>query len=279
MSSISALPADIVRWLSAQSDLSDITFLTEFPAIKKAVPLRKVIVAVGLHDVKLTDQFVDDGNGVLVRQEYCRSASMLIRLAIHVPFSRGGHTCHEVFSDVIDALNFASDLHIEESGCESITEDRDTDALVLKGYVRVTANFCPAASSNMNFQSFFDKTLLCGSHIRDASIHASAEEKYLWEHPLHVTRYTGTGSATRQFTLDFAPSWVMVFAMQCPPVLYNASQQCTELYSATASKFGCTEGIDLTGSDVVVSSRQGSFPGVTPYLNKVGYTYCLAAAR
>lgn len=68
MSSISALPADIVRWLSAQSDLSDITFLTEFPAIKKAVPLRKVIVAVGLHDVTLTDQFRDDGNGVLVRQ-------------------------------------------------------------------------------------------------------------------------------------------------------------------------------------------------------------------
>ena len=60
MSSISALPADIVRWLSAQPDLSDITFLTEFPAIKKAVPLRKVIVAVGLHDVTLTDQFRDD---------------------------------------------------------------------------------------------------------------------------------------------------------------------------------------------------------------------------
>lgn len=279
MSSISALPADIVRWLSEQSDLSDITFLTEFPAIKKAVPLRKVIVAVGLHDVTLTDQFRDDGNGVLVRQEYCRSASMQIHLAIHVPFSRGGHTCHEVFSDVIDALNFASDLHIEESGCESIAEDRDTDALVLKGYVRITADFCPAASSNMNFQSFFDKTLLCGSHIRDTSIHASAGEKQLWEHPLFVTRYTGTGEGSRLITLDFAPSWVMVFAMQYPPVLYNASQQRTELYSASASKFGSAEGITLNGRDVRVYSGQGDFPGVMPFLNKAALTYCLAAAR
>lgn len=279
MSSISALPADIVRWLSEQPDLSEITFLTEFPAIKKAVPLRKVIVAVGLHDVTLTDQFVDDGNGVLVRQEYCRSARMQIHLAIHVPFSRGGHTCHEVFSDVIDALNFASDLHIEESGCESIAEDRDTDALVLKGYVRITADFCPAASSNMNFQSFFDKTLLCGSHIRDMSIHASAEEKQLWEHPLFVTRYTGTGEGSRLMTLDFAPSWVMVFAVQYPSVLYNASQQRTELYSGTASVYGCTEGITLNERDVRVYSGQGDFPGVMPYLNKAGFTYCLAAAR
>ncbi len=279
MSSISALPADIVRWLSAQSELSDITFLTEFPAIKKAVPLRKVIVAVGLHDVTLTDQFRDDGNGVLVRQEYCRTAAMQIHLAIHVPFSRGGHTCHEVFSDVIDALNFASDLHIEESGCESITEDRDTDALVLKGYVRVTADFCPAASSNMNFQSFFDKTLLCGSHIRDASIHASAEEKYLWEHPLQIQRYTGTGAASRQFSFEFEPSWVMVFTMEYPPVLYNSSQQRTELYSAAASAFGCTEGIALDGHDVCVYSGQGNFPDAVPYLNKAGFTYCLAAAR
>ncbi len=279
MSTISALPADIVRWLSAQSDLSGITFLTEFPAIKKAVPLRKVIVAVGLHDVTLTDQFRDDGNGVLIRQEYCRSAAMRIELAIHVPFSRGGHTCHEVFSDVIDALNFASDLHIEESGCENITEDRDTDALVLKGYVRITAEFCPAASSNLNFQSFFDKELLCGTHIRDASLHASVDEKNLWTHPMYVTRYTGTGSASRTITLDFSPSWVMVFASEFPPYLYNAAQQRTELYSATASKLGCTEGIELDGRDVRVFTEQSAFPGVMPYLNKAGYSYCIAAAR
>ena len=279
MSSISALPADIVRWLSAQSDLSDITFLTEFPAIKKAVPLRKVIVAVGLHNVTLTDQFRDDGNGVLERQEYCRSANMNIHLAIHVPFSRGGHTCHEVFSDVIDALNFASDLHIEESGCEAVTEDRDTDALVLKGYVRVTADFCPAASSNMNFQSFFDKELLCGTHIRDASIHASADEKHLWTHPLFVTRYTGTGSASRVITLDFEPSWTSVFAIEYPPYLYNASQQQTELYSGTASAYGGSYGIEINGREVRVSSGQSEYTGIMPYLNKTGYIYCLAAAR
>ena len=279
MSSISALPADIVRWLSAQSDLSDITFLTEFPAIKKAVPLRKVIVAVGLHDVTLTDQFRDDGNGVLVRQEYCRSAAMNVHLAIHVPFSRGGHTCHEVFSDVIDALNFASDLHIEEYGCEAVTEDRDTDALVLKGYVRITADFCPAASSNLNFQSFFDKELLCGTHIRDASIHASAEEKYLWEHPLYVMRYIGNGTSSRLITLDFEPSWAAVFAVGCPPFRYDSTQQRIDAYTSFASKYGSAEGIAISGRNVTVTSGQTNYADAMPYLNRAGYTYCLAAAK
>ena len=279
MSSVSALPADIVRWLSDQSALSDITFLTEFPAIKKAVPLRKVIVAIGLHAVTLTDQFRDDGSGVLVKQEYCRTAAMQIQLAVHVPFSRGGHTCHEVFSKVVDALNFASNLHIEESGCGKITEDRDTDALVLNGYLRITADFCPAVSSNLHFQSFFDKELLCGTHIRDTDIHASAAEKDLWNHPLYVSIYSGSGTVSRTITLDFEPAWVCVFATECPSAVFNTSLQRTDLYSAFASKYGSGTGIELNGRTLRVYTEHSDFSGCMPLLNKAGYRYCLVAAR
>lgn len=279
MSSVSALPGDIVRWLSSQSALSDITFLTEFPAIKKAVPLRKVIVAIGLESVTLTDQFRDDGNGVLERQEYCRSAALRIRLAIHVPFSRGGHTCHEVFSNVLDALNFSSDLHIEESGCDGITEDRDTDALVLQGYLKITADFCPAISSDLHFQSFFDKELLCGTHIRDTTVHASAEEKAVWNQPIIVASYTGNGSASRLITLNFSPSFVMVFASEYPPVLYDAANQRVVYYSASASRNGSSAGIELSGNTLRVYTDQSDFTGCVPKLNMVGCRYCIAAAR
>ena len=279
MSSVSALPGDIVRWLSSQSELSDVTFLTEYPAIKKAVPLRKVIVAIGLQSVTLTDQFRDDGNGVLERQEYCRSAAMQIRLDVHVPFSRGGHTCHEVFSNVIDALNFASNLHIEESGCGSVTEDRDTDALVLQGYLKITADFCPAISSDLNFQSFFDKELLCGTHIRDTTIHASTAEKDLWTHPLSITTYTGSGTVSRSLSLAFTPSYVRVYAIDAPPVLYDASHQRVEYYSACAGSSGDNAGIELNGSTLRVFSDQSDYAGSMPQLNKLGYRYCIVAIR
>ena len=279
MSSVSALPGDIVRWLQSQSALSDVTFLTEYPAIKKAVPLRKVIVAIGLQSVTLTDQFRDDGNGVLERQEYCRSAAMQIRLDVHVPFSRGGHTCHEVFSNVIDALNFASNLHIGESGCGGITEDRDTDALVLQGYVKITAECCPAISSDMHFQSFFDKELLCGTHIRDTSIHASTAEKELWNHPLFITTYTGTGTVSRQFSLDFEPAFVCVYVIDAPPVQFNASNQRVDYYSAYAATSGNSAGMDLSGRTLRVFTDQSDYAGGMPQLNKLGYRYCIVAIR
>ena len=48
MNELSALPANIRDWLSQREELAGIIFLTEYPPVKKAVPLRKVIVAIGL---------------------------------------------------------------------------------------------------------------------------------------------------------------------------------------------------------------------------------------
>ncbi len=40
MNEISALPSNIVEWLKSRQELAEIRFLTEFPAVKKAVPLK-----------------------------------------------------------------------------------------------------------------------------------------------------------------------------------------------------------------------------------------------
>lgn len=273
MSTVSALPAEIVRWLGSQEALSDITFLTEFPAVKKAIPLKKVIVAVGLESVTLEDKFVDDGNGILIKQEYCRSASLNVTLAIHVPFSLGGKMCHEVFSNVVDALSFASDLNIEESGCGNITSDRDTDALVLKGYLRISADFCPAASSGMHFQSFLDKELLCGTHIRDEVIHVTAEDKARWDKPIHVSSYMGTGTNSRKIDIGFKPSYVAVFASEYPCAEYNPYTQKTDIYTAYAVPNGGTVGLEITNSGFSVLNNAADFGNCVPFLNKAGLQY------
>lgn len=280
MSTVSALPAEIVGWLSDQDELSHITFLTEFPAVKKAIPLKKVIVAIGLQSVLLTDKFVDNGEGILERQEYCRTATLSISLAIHVPFSLGGHTCHEVFTDVADCLNFKSDLGIEESGCGDITSDRDTDALVLTGYLRLTTDFCPAVSSALHFQSFLNKDLLCGSHIRDTDIHVSAEEKARWNTPFYVAKFTGTGTDTRTITLGFKPNYVALFAEECATVLYDAGTGNCRLYSAYAVPGGGTCGLEITntGFKILHGPTHTVYNGV-PYLNQAGLSYSFFALR
>ena len=160
MSEISALPSSIVEWLEGREDLDYIKFLTEFPPIKKAVPLKKTTVAVGIKGMKIVDSFVENDDGVLVKNEYCRKAEITLRLSIHAPLSSGGAACHEAFTDIIDCLTFDSALDIVSSGCDNITADRDTDAFVLSAWLTVNASLCPAAASSLDFPSFLSKELL-----------------------------------------------------------------------------------------------------------------------
>ena len=144
MSEISALPSNIVAWLKERSELSHIKFLTEFPAIKKAVPLKNTTVAVGIQSMEIVDSFTENDEGVLVENEYCRQAKIRLRLSIHAPYSSGGEACHDAFTDIIDCLTFASGLDILNSGCDGIVSDRDTDAFVLSAWATVNASLCPA---------------------------------------------------------------------------------------------------------------------------------------
>ena len=85
------MPKEIATWLSAQTSVfGNIKFLTEFPPIPKATPLRQTIVSVGLESVKITDSFTENSEGELVPEEYCRHADIKIRFSIYVPYSAGG---------------------------------------------------------------------------------------------------------------------------------------------------------------------------------------------
>ncbi len=286
MSAISALPADIVAWLSSQEELSGIRFMTEYPSVKKEIPLKKAIVAVGLEEVKIVDSFTDDGTGTLVENEYCRAATMKVKLAIHIPFSEGGATCHNVFADVVDCLTFASDLNIIESGCADVVADRDTDAFVLDAWISISSDFCPAVSSSLNFQSFMNKELLCGSHITDAAIHVTQTDKNLWNAPFLVSSYLGTGETTRTVTLDFTPKAVIVFR-EAMAFLTPVSSGSSNYYAQAGVAFMQNEYIAFGSLGLEIVSNgfrlyQGEtheITNVSANLNGIGQHYGFIAFR
>ena len=77
MSTISVLPSQIANWLSEQTRLSGIRFITEYPAVKKKrYPLKRVTVAVGIGEMEIVDSFTANDEGVLVKNEYCRLANI-----------------------------------------------------------------------------------------------------------------------------------------------------------------------------------------------------------
>ena len=284
MSAISAMPGAIVDWLGGQQSLSEITFMTEYPASSKAVPLRSPIVAVGLGAASITDKFVENNNGVLERQEYCRTANLRMRFDIHVPFSEGGSYCHEIFTRVLDLLTFASDLNLRASGCEDVQAHRDTDAFVLGAWAEVTADFCPAVSTGLTLASFLPKELLCGSHISNQIIHLSSDEKNKVVEPYRMGTYLGNGSASQSVTLGFQPACVFVMARTMPAVAVNFTAGTAQAMFGCAADIssgdGGSMGLELTSTGFRL--RSGSAYNAGPNiaaLNLAGTAYVYIAMK
>ncbi len=270
MDSIVSLPQKIVDWLSSQEDMNDIKFFVEYPPVNKAVPLRRTIVAVGIENIEIVDKFVANDDGVLERQEYCRLARIKANMSICVPFSKGGHKCHDIFTRIINALTFRTNLNILESGCVQIKSDRDTDALVMTGWFLMEADFCPADSTDENFASFLDKELLCGSHIRNETIHVTQSDKLKWNEQFITGTYFGDGESSQTVSVGFRPSFVLVFAPGLPTVRVNFESATAKTYFAV--------GYELSSSGVVVTEKgfrttSGTAGGSKLALNELGVSY------
>ena len=276
MDSIVSLPQQIVEWLSEQEDMNDLKFFVEYPPVNKAVPLKRAIVAVGIESIGIEDKFVENDDGVLERQEYCRLAKIKANLSICVPFSYGGQACHDIFTRIADALTFRTNLNIAESGCTEISSDRDTDALVMTGWFLMEADFCPAASTDENYASFLDKTLLCGSHIRNGEIHVTAADKAKWNDAFETGFYMGTGSGSKSINLGYKPKMVILCSAGVPMISVNFTNSTAKTYFAVANEYG-SQGVELTSQGFKLVNT--SHNGVTASMNELGYTYLYIAFK
>ncbi len=280
MSEISSLPANIVAWLKEREELKYIKFLTEYPAIKKAVPLKNTTVAVGIDTLNIVDSFVENDEGVLVENEYCRQANIRLRLSIHAPFSSGGEACHEAFTDIIDCLTFDSGLDIQESGCESIVSDRDTDAFVLTAWATVLASLCPAQTSSVKFPSFLSKDLLCGSHITNREVHLTEDQQDYLAKPIYCGRYFGLGHMSQSIDLGFEPQAVFVFMNGNPIFDCNHTTGENIQLMGFAFKYGNSTGIELTDNGFrILPESSTEIRNCTTLLNDLATTYVFIAIR
>ena len=244
------------------------------------MPLKHTTVAVGIEEMEIVDSFIENDEGVLVENEYCRQAKIKIRLSIHAPYSSGGSACHEAFTDIIDCLTFASGMDIISSGCGEIFSDRDTDAFVLGAWALVNASLCPASSSSLDFPSFLSKEHFCASHINDTDIHVSTEQLQFLNEPFVSGSYFGTGDASKTITLGFEPNAVIVVGNQMPMIYSNHSAGTNAAYATVGLKKGSALGIEITSTGFKVRSTEDELVRNTyPLLNELGTTYFYVALR
>lgn len=279
-STISVMPQSIVNWLKNISDLKHITFMTEYPPQAKAVPLRNSIVSVGLAEVEITDLFRENEDGELVRDEYCRQADIHIVLGIHVPDSLGGSTCHDVFSKIVDYMTFSSDLNIVSSTCGHVISDRNTESLVMDADIHVSAEFCPADETGLNFESFAAKTFFCKSHTDDTDLHFRNGERELLLNPCKTGTYIGSGASTRSLNLGFEPKFVFIFALGAGPVGIDFTNSEAKAYFGYSIADNGSSAVECTSNGFKVHNGDSYKAGnVYPVLNELGYTYVFYAVK
>ncbi len=277
--SISAMPLDIANWLNEQTEaFSDILFVTEFPPVPKATPLHRTVVSVGLENVKISDYFVENSEGELVPAEYCRLAEIKLRFSIYVPYSSGGTACHEAFTRIVDCLNFKSDLNLKNSTCQPINSDRETDAFVMKSFIDIEAQFCPAESGDIQYESFLPKTFFCGSHINDSSKHLSPGEREKWNSSIVTGTYFGTDEASVSFSLGFKPRIVIVSIINLP--LFYTQGTASYCLAGIATPNCPGAGVEITenGFRIIQNSSQNNADTYTK-LNRLGYDYNYIAIK
>lgn len=276
---IALVPAEIVSWLKTQQSLEGIVFLTEFPAVKKATPIKKPVVAVGIENITLSDHFSPDENGVLQRDEYCRTASIKVKFGIHVPFSQGGAQCHTVFTNIIDCLTFNSDFDIVQSECSVTKASRDTGAFVTDAYALINASFCPAETIEENYHCFIDKTFFCGSHITDNDIHVTLADKNKWNGIINTGIYIGNGTMSRTVNLGFKPRAVFVGGMEHPPMTTNFQTNMISYWGFAVNEYN-SMGLQITSNGFkVLSDSTQVVDGVYPRLNLTADTYFYIALK
>ena len=130
---------------------------------------------------------------------------------------------------------------------------------------------CPKRADFVSDNLIIDN--LVGNHIKDTSLHLTAEEKGRATQPFDVNTYYGTGEATTTIKFSYTPKLAIV-------CMKNSTYQTTEsnyvkMNSGIASSIGTTGGVKITDNTVTATQSTSASNGVFYNLNNSSAEYML----
>lgn len=118
---------------------------------------------------------------------------------------------------------------------------------------------------------------LVGGHLDDGGKHVSQKEREEWSRPSSdLFFYDGDNAEERTFTLDFAPRFCTVYALNMPGNLNDMTTPAISMcYQAAAAQEGKgTAGAALNGSQLTVyNDADGTMAELRRKLNARGLSY------
>lgn len=134
----------------------------------------------------------------------------------------------------------------------------------------------PKRSDFVNDNTIIENTL--GTHIQNNNIHLTAEQKTKLDQLNYVYQYAGNNAESREITLPFAPSALIVFKKGEPVMTYNNNGY-SVINFACAATAGDGSGCTLSGTTLTVKQSTQATNGVYYNLNKQYAQYLVVLFR
>ncbi|MBQ3264329.1 MAG: hypothetical protein IJH07_00995 [Ruminococcus sp.] len=134
----------------------------------------------------------------------------------------------------------------------------------------------PKRADFVSDNSIIDTQL--GGHIADSTIHVTSQEKAKLTEPFIFNVYSGTGESSRTISLSFQPKLVIVFKRGVPFVTCSGSVNNVNA-AVGCYGHGCSAGIGISSSGVVVTQDAAASDGVKVCLNESGAQYSIVAFK
>lgn len=110
---------------------------------------------------------------------------------------------------------------------------------------------------------------ILGSHINDATIHLSEEDRALLGGGITSFMMAGDGNTSKTITLDKKPKMVQIFMKNTPLVTWDSEKSCMVVNSAFVLQNGVTSGgASVTDTKLVVTKSSTPSNGVMYNLNE-----------
>ena len=130
------LPGSLKTHFQAASGFGNYEFVTEFPAIKRKIPLTKIIVSFGIDNAKITQPTDEDGASVY---DSYHDLETVVKFTIHGARDSGGESLYLAFSKIAGEVLENMSLEVDEISCSEVKYDRNTDSVRLVGKMTVVS--------------------------------------------------------------------------------------------------------------------------------------------
>lgn len=264
-----SLLQQLVTRTNALPDAAGIRALLSYSGTPERSPVEKITLAF-MTSENYTTHFNDEN------MECCRKMIIEVSMNCYAPKNMALIDVVSKVETVLDELydSYAGEMKTYRLGKAKL--DDDTKTLKIPCKLIFEYETCVAYSTESSvLRPYAD--FLCKTHVEDATMHLTSDEKSFVIMPFVTGRYTGTGEETHEISLGESPKAIFVF--EITNALISRAESGDNIYCNFAFRSGGGNSMGIYRTDDGFGVRRAEANGTVTFLNEALHNYAYIYLR